>query len=74
MANVAKLTIRVSSARGSTTIAYSTNGRYVRLLTGDITNHMVGQPVLTGTGSKAFWAAAIALAAADIAAGNGGGT
>lgn len=70
----AKLTIRLTSNRGSTTIQYSTTGRYVSLPVNDITDNMLLQPIQPSSGSKAFWNSVVALVAADIAAGHGGGS
>lgn len=70
----AKLTIRVRSSRGASTVQYSTGGKYRSLAVNDITNNLQNEPLFTTSGSKAFWAAVQAIVAADIAAGNGGGT
>lgn len=74
MSDTAKITVRVQSNRGSSTVAYRTTGRYISLLTGDVAHDMLRQPIFGTSGSKAFWGAVIALVQADIAAGNGGGT
>jgi hypothetical protein len=74
VANQSKFTIRVTAARGSSKVEYRTTGRYISLLTGDVAGHMLRQPIFGTAGSKAFWDAILPLVAADIAAGNGGGT
>jgi hypothetical protein len=68
MASQAKLTIRVSSARGSSTIAYSTNGRYVSLNTAGFQRALLGQPVQPTTSPDAFWLAVVAAVVADLTA------
>ena len=45
MADVAKLTVRVTSNRGSSNVAVSTNGRYSRLITGGINKQALGEPI-----------------------------
>ncbi len=74
MAVRAKLTITVTSGRNTTTIVYRGQGIYRQLQVGDVDNDMPATHVLTSSGSKAFWDAALALVVTDIAAGNGGGT
>lgn len=55
MANQAKITIRVTSARGSSTVDFSTTGRYVSLTTGGISEQMLAQPIQPTASAKAFW-------------------
>jgi hypothetical protein len=74
MANPAKLTIRVTAARNSTTISYTGQGIYRALTVGDVRQPGLSTHVVTASGSKAFWEAIVAIVTADIAAGNGGGT
>lgn len=74
MAQPAKLTIRVTAARNSTTISYTGQGIYRSLTVADVRNPGFSTHVVTASGSKAFWEAIIALVNTDIAAGNGGGT
>lgn len=74
MAKPAKLVISVTAARNSTTIKYTGQGVYRSLQVADVRQPGFSSHVVTGSGSKAFWEAIIALVTADIAAGNGGGT
>lgn len=74
MANIAKLTIRVTASRNYSTVRYSTGGKYRSLIVGDVQNQMNLQSVFTTSGSKAFWDAVLPLVQADIAAGHGGGS
>lgn len=74
MASGAKLTIRVTSARGHSTITYGTAGRYVSLPVGDVGTTMNNQTLLPTSGSKAFWEAVLPLVLANITAGSGGGS
>jgi hypothetical protein len=68
MANQAKITIRVTSARGSSGISYSTSGRYVSLPTNGISDDLMQQPIQPTSSAKAFWQSVIAVVAADLAA------
>jgi hypothetical protein len=74
MAAGAGLRVRVTTTRGGVTIAYSTTGIYRSLSVNNVRNPALAEATLTGTGSKAFWEAALNAIIADIAAGNGGGT
>lgn len=69
-----KLTIYVTANRGSSTISYSTTGRYVSLAVNDVKDLMQLQPIQPTSGSKAYWDSVLALVTADIAAGHGGGS
>jgi len=60
MANQAKMTIRVTSARGSSTVDFSTTGRYVSLTTGGISQQMLAQPIQSTASAKAFWLGVLA--------------
>ena len=51
MAQPAGLYIRVTAARGSLTIRYSSKGRYVSLPVNDLTNQMLGVHLVSGSGS-----------------------
>jgi hypothetical protein len=70
MASQAKLTIRVGSSRGASTVQYSTNGRYVSLPTNSLTNNLAGQPIQPTASQKAFWLSVLAIVTADITAGS----
>jgi hypothetical protein len=70
----AKLTIRVSANRGSSTVQYSTNGRYTSLAVNDIGDLMLLQPIPPTSGSKAMWESILNTVLADIIAGHGGGS
>jgi hypothetical protein len=70
MATGSKLTIRVSSARGSSTVSYTTNGRYVSFTTAGLTNTLQKQPILPTASLAGFWTEVIALVQADITAGS----
>jgi hypothetical protein len=68
MASQAKLTIRVSAARGSSTVRYSTNGRYVSLNTAGFQRALLGQPVQPTITAEQFWQNVIAAVIADLTA------
>lgn len=70
MASNPKLTIRVQAARGSTTISYTTNGRYVSFTTAGLGNTLPKQQLLTTASQKAFWLEVVGLVQADITAGS----
>lgn len=70
----ARMTVTVTSGRNTTSITYRGQGIYRQLQVGNVDNDMPATYVLTSSGSKAFWDAALGLVVADIAAGNGGGT
>jgi hypothetical protein len=74
MASPTKLQVTVTAHRGSTTVHYRSHGRYISLVTADVHNDMLRQQLFSTVGSKAFWQAVLLLVAADIIAGNGGGT
>jgi len=66
MATQAKLTVRVSAARGSSTVNCSTTGRYISLTVNGIDFSLPRQPILPTTSPKAFWLAALAIITAEI--------
>lgn len=66
MASQSKLTIRVSAARGSSTIAYSTKGRYISLVTNGISNDLTREPIQPTINAKAFWLSVLAAVTADV--------
>lgn len=74
MAKVAKITIEVTTGRLTMTKQYRTNGQIAQLTANDVRNVLHDTSLLPTTGSKAFWAAVCTAIAADITAGNGGGT
>lgn len=68
MANQAKLTLRVTSQRGSSGISFSTAGRYISLPTNGISADLVRQPVQPTSSAKAFWLSVLAIVTAQISA------
>lgn len=66
MGSVAKLTIRVRSSRGASTVQYSTNGRYVSLPTNTLTNNLTQQPIQPTTTPQAFWGSVMDIVEQDI--------
>ena len=68
MANQAKLTIRVTAARGSSTVQFSTTGRYVSLTTGGISETLRQAPVQPTSSPEAFWLSILALVQAELTA------
>lgn len=68
MAAESKITIRVGSSRGASTVSYSTNGRYVSFTTAGYQQQLLGQPIQPTTSLKAFWSSVLAIVQADITA------
>lgn len=68
MASQAKMTIRVSAARGSSTVSFSTNGRYVSFNTSGYQRQLLGQPVQPTASLEGFWAAVLAAVQASLTA------
>jgi hypothetical protein len=66
MASQAKLTIRVGSQRGASSVQYSTAGRYISLSTNGLTDQLSRQPIQPTSSAKAFWLSVLAIVTADI--------
>lgn len=66
MANQAKLTITVKASRGSSTVKYSTNGRYISLITNALSNLLQSQPLFSTANPAAFWGAVLDVVEQDI--------
>lgn len=66
MANQAKLTVRVGSSRGASSVSFSTAGRYINLPTNGISADLARQPVQPTTTAKAFWQSVLAIVTAEI--------
>jgi hypothetical protein len=68
MANTAKLTVRVTSARGSSTVGFSTGGRYVSLTTGGLSTTAGKQPIQPTANAVVFWQSVLTIVSAQLAA------
>lgn len=68
MASQAKMTIRVSAARGSSTVQFSTNGRYVSFNTSGYQRQLLAQPVQPTASLDVFWASILAAVQASLTA------
>lgn len=68
MASQAKMTIRVQSARGHSTVQFSTTGRYFSLTTGGLNEQLLAQPVQPTSSNLVFWQSVLALVQAEITA------
>lgn len=66
MATPAKMTIRVDSARGSSTTRISTAGRYLSLTTNTVRTELLAQPVQPTASEKAFWLSVLAEVTAYV--------
>jgi len=68
MATGSKITIRVSSTRGATTINFSTTGRYVSFPTGGLNQSLTKQPILPTASLDDFWLTVLTAVQAAITA------
>lgn len=68
MATQAKITIRVGSTRGASTVQYSTVGTYVSTSVNTYNVSLTDQPILPTTSQKDFWLAVLAIVQAEITA------
>jgi hypothetical protein len=66
MANQAKMTVRVTSQRGSSAVSISTAGRYISLPTNGISISEPRQPVQPTSSTKAFWLSVLAIVTEQI--------
>jgi hypothetical protein len=66
MADQAKLTVRVTSQRGSSGISFTTAGRYISLPTNGITADLSKQPIQPTASVKAFWLSVLAIVQTQI--------
>lgn len=67
MANLAKMTVRVTSQRGASNISFSTAGRYVSLATNGISVNLPRSAVQPTATSGAFWRSVLAVVQAQVA-------
>lgn len=68
MATQAKITVRVTSSRGASTVAFSSAGTYVSTPENGYSVSLPGQPILPTTDQKTFWTAVLAIVQAQITA------
>lgn len=68
MATQAKLTIRVGSTRGASSVNYSSTGRYINLTTGGYQVSLPAQAIQPTASTKAFWLSVLAIVQAEITA------
>ena len=66
MASKAELVVRVTSARGSSKITYSTKGRYVSFTTDGLAEQLLGQPIQPTSSLEVFWLSVLAAVQASI--------
>lgn len=66
MASQAKMTIRVTSSRGASTVSYSTNGRYVSFNAAGLNEQLLQQPIQPTTGLSAFWTSVLEIVQASV--------
>lgn len=68
MASQSKITIRVGSSRGASTVSYTTTGQYVSFPTSGYQVSLTGQPIQPTSSLKAFWTSVLAIVQAQIEA------
>lgn len=68
MATQAKITIRVTSTRGASTVSFSSTGTYVSTAVNGYSVTLTDQPIQPTTDNKTFWTSVLALVQAEIAA------
>ena len=66
MSTPAKMTIRVTSARGSSAVAITTAGRYLSLTTNTVRTDLLAQPVQPTASEKTFWLSVLAEVTAYV--------
>lgn len=67
MANLAKMTVRVTASRGASTVSFSTAGKYISLQVNGINQSMPRSPIQPTSSSGAFWRAVLAQVQAQVA-------
>lgn len=67
MASRSTITITVTKTRSASTVSYNTKGRYAAINTNQIARALASQPLFTTASQHAFWAAVLAVVAADVA-------
>lgn len=68
MATQAKITVRVSSSRGASTVEFSSAGTYVSTPVNGYSVTLTGQPIQPTTDDKTFWLSVLAIVQANIMA------
>lgn len=68
MATLAKMTVRVTSTRGASTVSFSSSGTYVSTPVNGYSVTLTGQPIQPTTDQKTFWTSVLAIVEANIAA------
>jgi hypothetical protein len=66
MANLAKLTVRVTSQRGASNISISSAGRYISLPTNGIAIGLPRSPIQPTSTNGAFWRSVLTIVTAQI--------
>lgn len=68
MASQAKITIRVTAARGGSTVSFTTNGKYISFTTAGFQRTMTGQPIQPTATLEGFWLAVLNSVVANLTA------
>ena len=69
MATRSKFTITVTKTANSSTVQYSSKGRYGQINTNTLTNLLRGQPLFTTSTPQAYWLAVLTAVQAAVTAG-----
>jgi len=68
MADLSKMTIRVTASRNTTTLNITTGGRYKGLVTNTVRVNLLRQPTFTSADELHYWNAVLAAVQAEIIA------
>jgi hypothetical protein len=68
MASKSEIVIRVYSNRGSSTVQYTSKGRYVSFSTAGYNSTLNRQPIQPTSALKTFWESVLGIVLADITA------
>lgn len=69
MATRSKFVITITKTANSSTVQYSTKGRYGQINTNTLTNLLRGQPLFTTATAQAYWLAVLSAVTAAVTAG-----
>ena len=67
MASTPKITVRVASSRGATTVSFSSVGTYVSTPMNRYSVTLQGQPIQPSADNKVFWTSVLDIVQAYIA-------
>ena len=68
MASKSEIVIRVTAARGHSTVTYTSKGRYISFQTAGYQRQLLSQPIQPTASLQAFWLSVLAIVQADLTA------